>query len=37
MRLLLIEDNATLRRAVSQYFREAGFVVETAANGNEGL
>lgn len=37
MRLLLIEDNSALRNAVSQYFREAGFIVETAATGDEGL
>jgi DNA-binding response OmpR family regulator len=37
MRLLLIEDNPALRNAVSQYFREAGFIVETAATGDEGL
>jgi DNA-binding response OmpR family regulator len=37
MRLLLIEDNPALRNAISQYFREAGFVVETAATGDEGL
>jgi DNA-binding response OmpR family regulator len=37
MRLLLIEDNPALRNAISQYFREAGFIVETAATGDEGL
>jgi DNA-binding response OmpR family regulator len=37
MRLLLIEDNPALRSAISQYFREAGFIVETAATGDEGL
>jgi DNA-binding response OmpR family regulator len=37
MRLLLIEDNPTLRKTISQYFREAGFVVETAETGDEGL
>jgi DNA-binding response OmpR family regulator len=37
MRLLLIEDNSALRNAISQYFREAGFIVETAATGDEGL
>jgi two-component system, OmpR family, copper resistance phosphate regulon response regulator CusR len=37
MRLLLIEDNPALRNAISQYFREAGFVVETASAGDEGL
>lgn len=37
MRLLLIEDNDRLRETVSQYFREAGFIVDTAHNGEEGL
>jgi DNA-binding response OmpR family regulator len=37
MRLLLIEDNAALRNAVGQYLREAGFIVDTAATGDEGL
>lgn len=37
MRLLLIEDNPALRNAITQYFREAGFIVETAATGDEGL
>ena len=37
MRLLLIEDNPALRNAISQYFREAGFIVEAAATGDEGL
>ncbi len=37
MRLLLIEDNATLRNAVGQYLREAGYLVDTAATGDEGL
>jgi DNA-binding response OmpR family regulator len=37
MRLLLIEDNPALRNAISQYFREAGFIVETAATGDEGM
>lgn len=37
MRLLLIEDNPALRNAIAQYFREAGFIVETAATGDEGL
>lgn len=37
MRLLLIEDNPALRSAISQYFQEAGFIVETAATGDEGL
>ncbi len=37
MRLLLIEDNPALQNAIAQYFREAGFIVETAATGDEGL
>lgn len=37
MRLLLIEDNTTLRDAVGQYLREAGYLVDTAATGDEGL
>lgn len=37
MRLLLIEDHAPLRHAVSQYLIEAGFIVDTAATGDEGL
>lgn len=37
MRLLLIEDNAPLRDAISQYLREAGFIVDTMASGDEGL
>lgn len=37
MRLLLIEDNAPLRAAVGQYLRESGYLVDTAATGDEGL
>ena len=37
MRLLLIEDNAPLRNAVSQFLTEAGYLVDTAATGDEGL
>jgi len=37
MRLLLIEDNAPLRDAVGQYLREAGFIVDVATTGDEGL
>ena len=37
MRLLLIEDNAPLRNAISQYLQEAGYLVDTAATGDEGL
>ena len=37
MRLLLIEDSATLRDAVAQFLREAGYLVDCAATGDEGL
>jgi len=37
MRLLLIEDHTPLRDAIGQYLREAGFIVDTAATGDEGL
>jgi len=37
MRLLLIEDNFPLRDAVGQYLREAGFIVDAVATGDEGL
>lgn len=37
MRLLLIEDNAPLRNAVGQYLQEAGYLVDTAPTGDEGL
>ena len=37
MRLLLIEDNTPLRHAISQYLREAGYLVDTSATGDEGL
>ena len=37
MRLLLIEDHLPLAEAIAQYLREAGFVVDTAATGDEGL
>ncbi len=37
MRLLLIEDNATLRNALGKYLREAGLIVDFAATGDEGL
>jgi DNA-binding response OmpR family regulator len=37
MRLLIIEDNTTLRDAVGQFLREAGFIVDVAATGDEGL
>lgn len=37
MRLLLIEDNPPLRTAIDQFLREAGYIVDTAAVGDEGL
>jgi len=37
MRLLLIEDSPLLRNSISQYLREAGFLCDTAATGDEGL
>jgi len=37
MRLLLIEDNTPLRNAISQYLREAGYLVDTSTTGDEGL
>ena len=37
MRLLLIEDNAPLRNAISQFLQEAGYLIETASTGDEGL
>lgn len=37
MRLLLIEDNALLRNSISQFLREAGFICDLAATGDEGL
>lgn len=37
MRLLLIEDNDPLRNAVCQFLQEAGYLVDTAATGDEGL
>lgn len=37
MRILLIEDNARLRGTLSQYLREEGYIVDTAATGDEGL
>ncbi len=37
MRLLIIEDNAPLRDAISQYLREAGYLVDVTAAGDEGL
>ncbi len=37
MRLLLIEDHAPLRDAIGQYLMEAGYLVDTASTGDEGL
>ncbi|MCX7426237.1 MAG: response regulator [Planctomycetia bacterium] len=37
MRLLVIEDYAPIRNAVAQGLREAGFAVDEAAEGREGL
>ncbi|MDP2706524.1 MAG: response regulator transcription factor [Burkholderiales bacterium] len=37
MRLLVIEDEASLRRQLSEQLRAAGYVVDDAANGNDGL
>ena len=37
MRLLLIEDDASLRGSLAAQLRTDGFAVEEAANGREGL
>jgi len=37
MRLLVIEDNTTLRESLAERLAEAGFAVEQAADGTEGL
>ena len=37
MRLLVIEDDVTLRESLTQQLGEAGFAVEQAADGTEGL
>ncbi len=37
MRLLVIEDDATLRESLAEQLGEAGFAVEQAADGREGL
>ncbi len=37
MRLLIIEDNHGLRDALTQYMREASFVVDSTGTGDEGL
>lgn len=37
MRLLIIEDKAPLRNAISQFLREAGYLVDCMETGDEGL
>jgi DNA-binding response OmpR family regulator/membrane-associated PAP2 superfamily phosphatase len=37
MRLLVIEDNQTLRQSLVQYLTEASFVVDSTGTGDEGL
>jgi two-component system response regulator PhoP len=37
MRVLIVEDEATLRGSVAARLREAGFAVDEAGDGNEGL
>jgi len=37
MRLLVIEDDSTLRESLVQKLADAGFAVEQAADGKEGL
>ena len=37
MRLLVIEDDATLRESLARQLEEAGFAIEQAADGTEGL
>ncbi len=37
MRLLVIEDDATLRESLCRQLRDAGFGIEQAADGKEGL
>ena len=37
MRLLVIEDDVTLRETLAQKLGDAGFAVEQAADGREGL
>ncbi len=37
MRVLYVEDSESLRRSVSRALRHAGFAVDTAADGEEGL
>ena len=37
MRLLIVEDETELRQQLSHYFAEEGYVVDSAADGEEGL
>jgi len=37
MRLLVIEDNTSLRQSLTEYFREQSFVVDSTGTGDEGL
>lgn len=37
MRLLVIEDHAPLREGLCQFLREAGYLVDSQSNGDEGL
>ena len=37
MRILVVEDDSTIRNFVEQGLKEAGFAVDTAADGEEGL
>ena len=37
MRLLVIEDNTSLRQSLTEYFREQCFVVDSTGTGDEGL
>ena len=37
MRILVVEDNAVLREQLATALNEAGFVVDQAADGEEGL
>ncbi|RLS80470.1 MAG: DNA-binding response regulator, partial [Planctomycetota bacterium] len=37
MRVLVVEDEPDVSRAVAMYLREAGYSVDTAENGEDGL
>ena len=37
MRALVIEDDPSLRELVARYFTDEGFVVDRAADGEQGL